>query len=69
MNKVIVSITLGLLWFLGGSNIWAQTYKATTQAGEVEWVVVYDWDQYNERHRVGIDMREFPQDKIGRAHV
>ena len=34
--------------------------KATTTGGNVEWCVVYDYDNTNKRYRVGIDKREFP---------
>ena len=34
--------------------------KATTVGGQVEWCVVYDYDNTNKRYRVGIDKREFP---------
>ena len=34
-------------------------YKATTSAGQVEWCVIYDYDNINKRYRVGIDKREF----------
>lgn len=33
--------------------------KATTTGGSVEWIVVYDYDNTNNRYRVGIDSREF----------
>ena len=33
--------------------------KATTTGGNVEWCVVYDYDNTNKRYRVGIDKREF----------
>jgi hypothetical protein len=33
-------------------------HRATTTAGNVEWCVVYDYDTYNQRYRVGIDSRE-----------
>ena len=34
------------------------TYKAVTTAGQVEWCVVYEYDNVNKRYRVGIDSRE-----------
>jgi hypothetical protein len=34
--------------------------KATTVGGNVEWCVLYDYDNTNSRHRVLIDKREFP---------
>lgn len=33
--------------------------KANTTGGSVEWIVVYDYDNTNNRYRVGIDSREF----------
>ena len=35
------------------------SYKANTSGGQVEWCVIYDYDAYNQRYRVGIDKREF----------
>jgi hypothetical protein len=34
--------------------------KATTVGGNVEWCVIYAYDNTNKRYRVGIDKREFP---------
>ena len=34
------------------------TFKAVTTAGQVEWCVVYGYDNTNKRYRVGIDSRE-----------
>jgi len=34
--------------------------KATTVGGNVEWCVLYDYDNTNSRHRLLIDKREFP---------
>ena len=36
------------------------TKKATTIGGNVEWCVIYSYDNTNNRYRVGIDKREFP---------
>jgi hypothetical protein len=33
--------------------------RATTTTGEVEWCVIYEYDGFNQRYRVGIDKREF----------
>ncbi len=33
-------------------------YKASTTAGQVEWCVIYEYDSYNQRYRIGIDSRE-----------
>ena len=35
------------------------TKKATTVGGQVEWCVIYGYDNTNNRYRVGIDKREF----------
>jgi outer membrane protein assembly factor BamB/fibronectin type 3 domain-containing protein len=35
--------------------------RVTTTPGEVEWVVLNDWDSENQRHRVLLDKREFPE--------
>jgi hypothetical protein len=32
--------------------------KASTTAGQVEWCVIYEYDSYNQRYRIGIDSRE-----------
>ena len=32
--------------------------KALTTAGQAEWCVIYEYDSYNQRYRVGIDSRE-----------
>ncbi len=32
--------------------------KASTTAGQVEWCVIYEYDSYNKRYRIGIDSRE-----------
>jgi len=32
--------------------------KALTTAGQVEWCVIYEYDTYNKRYRIGIDSRE-----------
>ena len=32
--------------------------KALTTAGQVEWCVIYEYDTYNQRYRIGIDSRE-----------
>jgi hypothetical protein len=32
--------------------------KALTTAGQVEWCVIYGYDTYNQRYRIGIDSRE-----------
>ncbi len=32
--------------------------KASTTAGQAEWCVVYEYDTYNQRYRIGIDSRE-----------
>ena len=29
--------------------------KATTAGGDVEWLVIYDYDSANKRYRIGID--------------
>lgn len=34
--------------------------KATTTGGQVEWLVIYNYDSTNKRYRIGIDKREFP---------
>lgn len=34
------------------------TFKAVTTAGQVEWCVIYQYDNTNKRYRVGIDSRE-----------
>ena len=34
-------------------------YKALTTGGNVEWCVIYDYDNINKRYRVGVDAREF----------
>ncbi len=33
-------------------------YKASTTAGQAEWCVIYEYDSYNQRYRIGIDSRE-----------
>lgn len=33
-------------------------YKASTTAGQSEWCVIYEYDSYNQRYRIGIDSRE-----------
>jgi hypothetical protein len=33
-------------------------YKASTTAGQAEWCVIYEYDTYNQRYRIGIDSRE-----------
>jgi hypothetical protein len=33
-------------------------FKASTTAGQVEWCVIYEYDSYNQRYRIGIDSRE-----------
>ena len=32
--------------------------KASSTAGQVEWCVIYEYDSYNQRYRIGIDSRE-----------
>jgi hypothetical protein len=32
--------------------------KASTTTGQVEWCVIYEYDSYNQRYRIGIDSRE-----------
>ena len=32
--------------------------KASTTAGQAEWCVIYEYDSYNQRYRIGIDSRE-----------
>jgi hypothetical protein len=32
--------------------------RATTTTGEVEWCVIYEYDNFNQRYRIGIDSRE-----------
>ena len=32
--------------------------KASSTAGQVEWCVIYEYDTYNQRYRIGIDSRE-----------
>ena len=36
--------------------------RVTTTPGEVEWVVLNDWDSENQRHRLFLDLREFPEE-------
>ena len=67
MEKSIVRFSLGLLclvmvYLFNGATLSAQSFKAVTTPGEVEWVVLQGWNENDGRHRIGIDMREFPTD-------
>jgi uncharacterized repeat protein (TIGR02059 family) len=45
----------------GGSNIdLAAGTKAFTTSGDVEWCVIYDYDDSRQAYRIGIDKRQFP---------
>lgn len=33
-------------------------YKSSTTGGQVEWCVIYEYDSYNKRYRIGIDSRQ-----------
>ena len=35
---------------------------ATTSPGDTEWVVLNDWETENQRHRLFLDLREFPEE-------
>lgn len=53
---------LGMLYLFGGATLNAQSYKAVTTPGEVEWVVLQGWNENDGHHRIGIDIREFPSE-------
>ena len=36
----------------------ANGVRATTTTGQVEWCVIYEYDNFNQRYRIGIDSRE-----------
>lgn len=44
-------------------------YKANTSSGQVEWCVIYDYDNTNKRYRVGIDAREFTGTNVTPSEV
>ena len=67
MEKSILRFSLGLLclvmvYLFNGATLSAQSFKAVTTPGVVEWVVLQGWNENDGRHRIGIDMREFPTD-------
>ena len=51
-----------MVYLFNGATLSAQSFKAVTTPGEVEWVVLQGWNENDGRHRIGIDMREFPTD-------
>jgi hypothetical protein len=52
LGKVDITNDLDTTKISGGG------YKASTTAGQVEWCVIYGYDTYNQRYRIGIDSRE-----------
>jgi len=65
MKKSVRRFSIGLLclvmiYLFSGVTLKAQDFKAFSTPGEVEWVVLYDWNENDGRHRIGIDMREYP---------
>jgi len=49
-------VTLGLKQPESNSQL------VTTSPGEVEWVVLNDWETENQRHRLFLDLRQFPEE-------
>lgn len=55
-------LCLGMVYLFDAATLSAQSFKAVTTPGEVEWIIVNDWEPTNQRHLILIDIREFPQD-------
>lgn len=62
MKRMYKGIVTAIVFVLSVGPITAQDYKITTTTGQVEWVILEGWNENDGRHRLSIDMREFPSD-------
>jgi surface protein len=62
MKRMYKGIVIAIVFVLSVGPITAQDYKITTTTGQVEWVILEGWNENDGRHRLSIDMREFPSD-------